>query len=205
MLVSLFTDASYAQPGKKLFQHGGWGAWIKCDRGQIHDGGPILSEIRECFGMVMDINCCETIAVLEGLVLGIRTGLIHNGDTILVQLDNQHVCRSLPWRWHPSATYPKAQRRPDYKRSNREAFALDCIDELICRHSLVVATRHVKGHQRSDKPRNYVNNLCDRLARRGRHLAKHYTIISKKRQSPHQRKYVHNLEKLQLTQKVGTP
>lgn len=80
MLVTLFSDASIcANTGIA-----GWAAWAKCDRGTVRGDGAFRRT-------TMDSAVAEAMAVVNGLVIADRRGLVHEGDAILVQTDNNAV------------------------------------------------------------------------------------------------------------------
>lgn len=84
MLVTLFSDASIcADTGIA-----GWAAWAKCDRGTVRGDGAFRRTTR-------DSAVAEAMAAVNGLVIADRKGLIHEGDAILVQTDNNAVMQVL--------------------------------------------------------------------------------------------------------------
>lgn len=156
MLVSLFTDASLDQ----ACEHGGWGSWVRSERGRAWEGGAILKP-------TPNIQAAETWAVFYGLEFALYADIARCRDEVLVQLDNQHVISSMPYLW-PKGEGCRAQPRPAFKRSDSEIEALDLILAMQQKFQIKVAGRWIKGHSNSSEPRNYINNTCDRLARDGR-------------------------------------
>lgn len=142
MLVSVFTDASWC-PHKKV---GGWGAWVKSGRGQFQKGGPFKTS-------VVSSQVAEMYAVLNGITVAMKTGLALPGDTLLVQTDCQ------------SAIY--AFGRESKARCSEAQQACIMFKQAKAKHGVIVELRYVPAHTKGDKPRLWVNNLCDSLAREG--------------------------------------
>jgi len=185
MLVSLFTDASVNHQK----QSGGWGAWARSERGKVWDGGMITHHLTSS-------NEAEAIAVLRGAALAHHVGILMPGDTVIVQLDNQHVCRSLNWSWEKGSPM-MPQIRPDYSRTEHEISTLDAITEFELRHNIQIASRWIKGHTNGETPRTYVNNACDSLANKGRKMAEKYFAHPKGQH----RMFVHNREKVERAER----
>lgn len=162
--VTLFADAS-VQP---LIQSSGWGFWVKGDdRNSSWAGGPLQTHSND--------TC---LAELEALAIGLyrtsEAGYFRLTDEwILLQCDNIEALEALRLT-RPAILdnkYPKGMsveyfghRKLNAARKERVGFILQILD----RHKLSAMVRHVKGHRNSkDNGRNYVNNLCDRLAKQG--------------------------------------
>ena len=156
MLVSLFTDASL-QPEKKT---AGWGCWVRSERGRAWEGGSFEFAVSTS-------NEAEAWAIVRGLEFSLESGVLWPRDVIILQSDNKHVICSLPFMWNKGENMVQ-QPRPTYKRTELEVEALDQIQAFQKKHQVSVAGRWVKGHSRSGESRNYINNVCDRLARQGR-------------------------------------
>lgn len=141
MLVTVFSDASYCPDTSA----GGWGAWCKSERGTICDGG-ILKMTANSSGMA------ELMAAVNAVKISLNKKIALPGDHILLQSDCQQVGTSLI----------------QYSRDNLYDQGLlirDIFDEICQRYDIKVVYRHVKGHTRGHKPRLWVNNFCDDLAR----------------------------------------
>src|SRR5690606_28492994 len=113
MIVSVFSDASICTR-KRV---GGWGAWLKSDRGSIRTGGFFKHQIS-------DITIAEAMAAINGLVAGLRAQLIHSGDRIILQTDNNSVQGILLGQTKRKATAKTKRRRNiPWKQLRREIAA----------------------------------------------------------------------------------
>ncbi len=160
-LISLFTDASY---NDKVLR-GGWGAWARSTEGRVFNGGGMYRDVQ-------DSSEAEYVAALEGIIMVVDSPLIQQGASILLQTDNHRVASMMPI-WSPSkdtsdVSYP-AKSSP---RNMNEENVFREIKHLAERWNLHILGRHIKGHTSSKKAtRNYVNNLCDKMANQGRKRA----------------------------------
>ena len=166
MLVSLFSDASVCHH-KRV---GGWGAWLKSDRGSLRTGGPFRHSIG-------DISIAEAMAVINGLVAGARAGLIQPGDIVLIQTDNNSVMQLLDGTVRRKISRKKKlQRNLSWRELKRDVRSqnhdIDLVSDAFRRlkeaHSLSVKWRHVKGHKGRKDRRSAVNTFCDEVA--GTHM-----------------------------------
>lgn len=142
MWVSLFTDASvYDQ-----HEAGGWGAWVKSERGRRYGGGAIKVDIKSS-------NEAEMMAIAKGLALGIKTGIIEKGDSVLIQSDNKCAIKNLE---SGDENHPKDKHK-----------VVAIVNKIVKEHDLFLKYRHVKGHMGNGQKRYAVNEICDRLAKDG--------------------------------------
>lgn len=173
MLVTLFSDASLCS-GTKV---GGWAAWLKTSR------APAAYRVGAAFVVqVDDITIAESMAVVNALAYGTRDGIIHRGDEVLVQTDNNNVMGVLTGttkRKKPSRRrrlkkgLSSSQARNLTHRRNREIKIIArTFRELVGRHDLHVRWRHVKAHRGKVDRRAAVNSFCDETARRHMRLAR---------------------------------
>lgn len=138
MLVSLFADASFYP----MTRAAGWGAWVKSDRGQLQDGGTFRQALQNA-------GEAELCAVVNGLWLALRRGVACPGDVVLVQSDCMRVRDLILETTGPNSDVERA--------------ALERLD----RFGMRLRARHVPGHTSGHKPRLWVNNRCDAIARTG--------------------------------------
>lgn len=157
MLVSLFADASF----HNQFKAAGWGAWVRSERGRAYNGG--------AWGhWVSSSAIAEFLAICEGYLLGRRTEILMPGDTVLIQTDCSGI---IPWFNHGSIDPPRYVKSKHFQLTPASRM-LDEINYEIRTKNIHLQIKHVKGHQSNSEPRNYVNNLCDRLAKKGGQNAK---------------------------------
>jgi hypothetical protein len=77
-------------------------------------------------------------------------GLIHPGDSLLLQTDCQSTILAIEGK--------RTSITPD-----EVAVVLDLL-KLVTELRLTVTMRHVKGHTNGKTPRTWINNKCDELA-----------------------------------------
>lgn len=174
MIVSVFSDASICTR-KRV---GGWGAWLKSDRGSIRTGGSFKHQIS-------DITIAEAMAAINGLVAGLQAQLIHSGDRVILQTDNNSVQGILLGETKRKAT-TKAKRRRNipWKQLRREvstanheiSLVAEAYGKLLATYSLDIEWRHVKGHRGTQDRRAAVNTCCDQIAGDHMRTARHMKI-----------------------------
>lgn len=136
MWVTLYTDASVSP---KLST---WAIWARSEKGRIVEGGA-------CPEHVTDSNVAELYAVQIGIETIVQqwspvTGIQINSDSLT-------VCNALyPW----STTHNNLHIRA----------VQDKIREFLASKTIRVRLKHVKGHQRPDGVREYLNVRCDQIA-----------------------------------------
>lgn len=167
MLVTLFSDASLCGETNV----GGWAAWLKTSRSQsaYRVGNSFVVQID-------DITLAESMAVVNALACGIRDGIIHPTDEVLVQTDNNNVMGIL----NGTTRRKKPSRRRRLKkgisssqakslkyRRNREIKIISRVFlGIVARHDLTIRWRHVKAHRGKVDRRAAVNSFCDETARK---------------------------------------
>ena len=142
MWVTLYADASFSPK-----DGGGWGVWIRSERGRIVQRG-------KCPPYVLSSGAAELCAIYVGVHLALRAwGAEVRG--VFVRSDSQEalLC-AMP-------TAPLA-RNDAMRRLQRRLRAL-------LGSGVELHTRWVKGHQGAARgTAAYLNTAVDRLARRGR-------------------------------------
>lgn len=166
MLVTLFSDASICSQ----YKVGGWGAWLKSNRGSTRSGGPFQYSI-------YDTAIAEAMAVVNGMAAGIRTEIIQTGDEVLIQTDNNSVMGVLEGKASRKANEKSKRRRKMGWRALKKAVRAQNHDialvsnafrQITERHNLTIRWRHVKAHQGRKDRRSAVNSFCDEIA--GEHM-----------------------------------
>lgn len=143
--ATLYTDASLQTRSKS----GGWGMWAASDMGRIVRGGVIAPKF------CSDSTHGELAAVFAGLYVVFKEwqGLTQ----VMVRSDNSTVAKLLgPSR----STLPCVKSHPEI------AELLTKIDG-VCGTTKIIPV-WVKGHQVVSSRPSFVNNACDRLARKYR-------------------------------------
>lgn len=152
MNVTVMSDASYCHTHKLA----GYGYWIACERGKEGGGGVINDSVD-------GVNCAEMMAVCNTMWHGMKEGLIHRGDTLLVQTDSMHTINALS-RQHP------------VRMTKQEIQVITYFDEIVTKYDLTVNFRHVKGHSDSKEKRHLANNMCDQRAKQHLRAARNKII-----------------------------
>ena len=158
--VTMFADASVFPRHRRS----GWGMWIKGDcRDSMSAGGPI-----EIYSPSTEV--AELDAIANGLTCAEAAGYFRDGDrVIMIQSDcvaALGIIMAIPgaeMRQHAEGADVPRRRKP--LPPHQEA-AVKRITGVLSRHNLSIQVRHVRGHTPGGG-RNWVNNLCDKLARRG--------------------------------------
>lgn len=140
---------------------------MKCDRGAIRTGDFFRNSIN-------DITIAEAMAVVNGLVAGLKIGLVQKHDILLIQTDNNGVMSVLDGTAVRKITPAVRRRRKvSWKVLRREAryhnaeiqLVASTFKELSERYALTIRWRHVKGHSGTKDKRSAVNSFCDDIAR----------------------------------------
>ena len=159
--VTMFTDASVFPNYKRS----GWGCWIKGDgRESMSFGGPLQN-------FHPDSVVAELEAIANGIVIAKDRGYFQPDDkVIMIQSDSAFALAcllkarpSIVQSRHEDGAKVIARRKKLGPRLLAPATAIiDTLDELEM-HAVI---RHVRGHK-SGNGRQWVNRLCDRLAKQG--------------------------------------
>lgn len=154
MRVTIIADASYCPETGKA----GYGFWIASSRGKRGGDGVLR-------GPVANNNAAEMMAILNAFHVGLNTGLVRHGDSILMQTDCQGAIDAFEGI------------RKALGEQEQELFDWYC---KFCRvHNLRVRTKHVKGHSHLNDSRFIVNKICDRKARKQMRKARNSYRIQK--------------------------
>ncbi|MED6004898.1 MULTISPECIES: reverse transcriptase-like protein [Enterobacteriaceae] len=140
MLATLITDASHCPKTGAA----GFGFWCVSDRGKLAGGKPLNGAIKDSYE-------AEAKGVANSLVIGLRSGIIQQGDTVIIQLDNISVVYGINGKLR--------KKRKDIKE------ILDFIRNFKIENNLKIECRHVKGHSKKTENRYSANKHCDKRAK----------------------------------------
>ncbi|WP_080682449.1 ribonuclease H family protein [Sorangium cellulosum] len=146
--VTCYTDASFTPIAA------GWGVWLRSTRGRIVRHGA-------CPPYVSSANEAELAAIFAGVYLARKVW----GDAVrglVVYTDSQAAVRFLS----DEALKPRIQRNAPAVARLRER-----IRTFSNEHGIELDLRWVKGHQRTNTVRAYLNARCDQLAGAARAVA----------------------------------
>lgn len=146
--VTCYTDASYTR------RAAGWGVWLRSARGRIVRHGA-------CPPYVSSANEAEMAAIFAGVYLARKAwGAAVCG--LFVFTDSQAAIGFL----NGEALRPRVERSaPGIVRLR------DRIRAFAAEHGIELDLRWVKGHQKTDSVRAYLNARCDLLAGAAREAA----------------------------------
>lgn len=160
MWITIIADASYCPETGKA----GYGFWIASQRGK-RGGDGILQ------GDIANNIAAEMMALLNALHVGIKAGLIQQGDKVLLQTDCQPAI--------------DAFNKVRVNITKQEKDLVSWFREFIDSNGLHIRLKHVKGHTKNDDARFVVNNICDRKARKNMRLARDRYRMKKIREFLH--------------------
>jgi len=146
VLVTVIADASFDHDTGA----GGYGYWAVSERRRRYGGGPFKSTAR-------NNNVAEMMALVNGVHLAFANSIALPGDVILAQTDCEAAILAFEGR--------RACMQD-------EILLVEAMRRLLAVNNATIRFRHVKGHTRGEKPRYWVNNLCDQLAREGMRSAR---------------------------------
>ena len=154
MLVTIFTDAGLCPETGAA----SWGSWAKSERG-VSRGGGILKDLYN------NSTAAEAAAAMNGVHNALANGIAKEGDTLLVQSDNDGIQNFLNG-------VAKGYIKQKVQRTKLHAAFL----AVRSKYKLVIRFRHVRGHQGTKDKRSAVNTWCDTTCTFflawGRHYAK---------------------------------
>lgn len=147
MLVTVMSDASYCHQTKAA----GWGVWIKSERGFFEGGGNFKTQAKTS-------TDAESMAISVAVFLAFKQGIAVEGDIILIQTDCLAIVNMLQ-KFDKDLYKSRRKLKPFQK-------AVKYTERFIRENKCTLKIRHVKGHAPSEGKRNYVNELCDKHARK---------------------------------------
>jgi ribonuclease HI len=142
MLVTVMSDASYCDKTKAS----GWGVWIKSERGLYQNGGNFKKDPSNNYE-------AEAMALATAVHLAFAYNLAMFGDKLILQTDCMMVVHAV-----------EGSRRKPARGLLKEA--VDFIKETIEKNGCILDIRHVRAHCPTAGKRNYINDLCDKLAKK---------------------------------------
>lgn len=157
--LTVFTDAS-------LFNKdcvAGWGGWARNDTSpKVFDGGPLPyskhTDVLEAWAMALFLQKLKD------------TGYFADDKSIILQADNINMLGALLWALpNGHAAKPRDGGVKVTKNSVNDKSEMAVPVQLICdmlKDADVVYLRHVRGHQKGSTTRSYVNEECDKLAKK---------------------------------------
>ncbi len=142
MWVTCYTDASYSP-----MSGGAWGVWLRSNLGRLKRHG-------RCPDYVRNSIQAELAAIFAGVHLSLaRWGAAVEG--ILIRSDSQGA---LVWL--------EPDRPPARDKALRKLQSK--IHEAAGTHGVTLSGRWVKGHQKTGSLEAFLNNQCDKMARKRR-------------------------------------
>lgn len=140
MFITVMTDASYCSRTRSA----GYGFWIASGRGRKAGSGFYTFDV---------VSACEAemLAVADAIYNGLKSFLIHKGDSILVQLDSI-----------PAISAFTGERVPKQEKENQ---AIEYLWLLKNQFNLEISFKHVKGHSNLEDARSKSNAHCDNAAK----------------------------------------
>lgn len=139
MKVTIIADASHCHETGV----GGFAFWVACRRGKRGSDGAFKVRPNSS-------TTAEAMALCNALHFAIRTGLVLEGDVVLLQSDCEQALRLF-----------EGVRPP---KNEHERKVKDLFLKLLA-GKVTTEFRHVRGHSKEEGSRYVVNNICDRKAR----------------------------------------
>lgn len=147
-----YADGSYSNQGQH--QGGAWGIWVRDHQTRILRAGP-------CPTYVHSSNDAEICAVWAAIYTAVTLLRRDQANIIVVKTDSQTACAAFGYG---ESGRPRMDSRIwDLVRKSLE---------LADRHDLKVVVSWVKGHQKADNVKAYLNGRVDKMARRARETSK---------------------------------
>lgn len=156
MNVTLICDASYCDKHKVA----GYGWWIACQRGKIGGAGRMTQDVE-------NNNTAEMMAICNTIWEGVNKGVIHMGDTLLIQSDCLSAMDKMKGVQEAVTLQEKA--------------ILNYFDKTVARNRLSIQFRHVRGHTNVDDRRSVANRMCDKRAKAEMRAARRAKIAQQAR------------------------
>ena len=141
MLVTIIADASHCPNTKAA----GYACWISSNRGTVFRSGCMR---QPCVSSLV----AEMMALVNGICVGLKEGLIHNGDTLCLQTDCIPAIDKLKGAAEPSC--------------RNDIMVIDFFNKTLTNFFLTPYFKHVRGHTSVKDGRSAVNRRCDTKARK---------------------------------------
>lgn len=143
MIVTVMSDASFCHTTKCS----GWGVWVKSERGLFEGGGNFRTRATEAAH-------AEAMAISIAVWVAFRQGIALPGDEILVQTD----CLRVIHHYEGKNSFGS--------KTSEIAKTIAFTKNIIAENKATLRIRHVKAHAKKLGKRNYVNDLCDKHAKK---------------------------------------
>lgn len=146
MNVTINTDASF----HPIYKVGGYAFWIACDKGRIKQSGTLKEAVNS--------TDCELKAIANALYV-LEKSQLNDGTIRLIIINSD-------------AKTVMSHIKP-VKKKTVGSFIYKTVCRILSQSGLSVSgktfkVRHVKAHTgKLDKPRSWVNDWCDREAKKG--------------------------------------
>tara|TARA_R110000851_G_scaffold51437_2_gene122097 strand:- start:562 stop:999 length:438 start_codon:yes stop_codon:yes gene_type:complete len=124
----------------------GYGVWCKSDRGSFQCGGNFK-------GWVKHSQEAEAKGLSIAVWAAFYNGVAEIGDHLIIQTDNLGNVNA----------FDKPNTLPN---NHRAIEPLQWVKNIISENKCTYDIRHVKAHNPSLGKRNYINHVCDKLARK---------------------------------------
>lgn len=147
MIVTINTDASFHHSERVA----AYAFWITCDKGRIQKSGVLRSgAVNPTDAEIKSIaNALHTLA--ENMIIGVHKVIINTDCMNAVEGINSKGKYSKPYK--------------DLESSNKCRHIIGKL-KGIYGPGLIIDFRHVKAHTHTDTSRNWVNDWCDKEAKR---------------------------------------
>lgn len=145
MICTIMSDASVCPDTGA----GGWGVWMKSNRGHFQGGGSYKER-------TPIVHLAEGKALYIAVWSAFKYGIAERGDKVILQTDSMLFIKS----------YQDGFKHQRTKNKYREMIGLAekmiaLIESKGCSHEI----RHVEAHSPKKASRNYINEMCDGLAK----------------------------------------
>jgi ribonuclease HI len=140
MIVTIMSDASVCPHTSA----GGWGIWIISNRGHFQGSGAYKK-------LTPDVAEAEAKALYNAVFLSFQYGLSQKGDKLILQIDNKFFIEACSGTFHGGNKHLK-----DFAKKFKKM-----IKDKECEYEI----RYVQAHNPNKAGRNYVNEICDQLAK----------------------------------------
>lgn len=140
MWVTIYTDASHMPSTNK----GTWAFWIRWEFGRIIKSGKFKDEIT-------DSNKAEIRCILNAIYIA-KKSIVDQIKGIVIVTDSKNAIQMLSFR----------KKKPNVlMKFAPELFTFDMMVK-----GLDIKFKHIKGHRGGRTMQSYINEQCDKMARK---------------------------------------
>lgn len=144
MIVTINTDASFS----RKMQRGTYAFWIICDEFKVTMSGVLKKEISR--PEIAEFQC-----VINALFIAISTETKRSINKIIINTDCLNVISIINQNKTLCDKYKLNKWGSGYRSRYIHLLKTYAVDESI------IEFRHIKAHEHTNTPRNYVNQWCD--------------------------------------------